>query len=184
MPTFDVTSTSYAQIRRRNATFRPSLRLNAGSLARSQTALGQKPKFEVASVKANLSGNGFLDTTPGRFIATGVPLRRLLREAYNLIDAQIAGGPGWINADSWDIEGKAPAGDADASQIKEMDQSLIEERFQLKFHRETRELPIYELTVSKGGTKMKVSANPSPPRGRMGRGSIEGTGWSTEKSHP
>lgn len=110
-----------------------------------------------------------LGTTPGRFVGTGVPLRMLLREAYALVDAQIFGAPSWINADRWDVEGKASAGDVPQAQMMEMVQSLIEERFQLKF-RETRELPVYELTVSKGGAKKRISANPNPPRGRMGRG--------------
>jgi uncharacterized protein (TIGR03435 family) len=61
-----------------------------------------------------------------------------------------------------------------------MVQSLIEERFQLRFHRETRELPAYELTVPKGGPKMKLSANPDTPHGRMARGSIEGTSLPVE----
>jgi len=138
----------------------------------------QKPSFDVASVKPNLSGNGFMDTTPGRFIATGVPLRMLLREAYSLMDAQIVGGAGWINSDRWDVEGKVNADNQETSHTREMVQSLIEDRFQLKFHHETRDLPVYELTVANGGTKMKLSANPNPPRGRMGRGNIEGTGWS------
>jgi hypothetical protein len=59
----------------------------------------QKLKFEVASVKAAKSSDtGFMDTTPGRFVATAAPLRLLLKEAYDLMDAQIAGGP---RLDQW-----------------------------------------------------------------------------------
>jgi uncharacterized protein (TIGR03435 family) len=110
-------------------------------------------------------------------VATGVPLRMLITEAYSVRDFQIVGGPGWMNTDRWDVEGKPKTEVSADSQTALMVQSLIEERFQLNFHRETRELPVYELTVAKGGTKMKLSAA-TQSRGRMGRGGIEGSGWS------
>jgi len=151
------------------------------AVAPSARAQSSRPQFEVASVKAaKPSDTGFMDTTPGRFVATGIPLRILLKEAYDLMDAQIDGGPDWINGDLWNVEGKAAPGETDESKITKMVQSLIEERFQLRFHRETRELPVYELTIPKGGPKMKVSANPGTPHGRMGRGSIEGTNFTVE----
>ena len=68
-----------------------------------------KPSFEVASVKPYASGDSSLGTTPGRFLATGIPLR--MREAYTLFDAQIIRAATWINADRWDVEAKASVGD-------------------------------------------------------------------------
>jgi uncharacterized protein (TIGR03435 family) len=161
-----------------------------------------KPTFEVASIKPNTGvGGSFLGTQPGgRFIATGIPLQMLLREAYRVRDFQILGGPNWVNSDRWDVEGKAAEGSVTplagrpdpnrAGPVELMLQSLIENRFQLRFHREMRDLPVYELTIAKGGLKMKLSADQSPVQAsgdnrpplpgqlrrgqmRMGRGELE-----------
>jgi len=143
----------------------------------SQTLHEGKPSFDVASVKQNVSGVGYMDGTPGgRFIATGIPLRMLIVEAYGVRDTQLIGGPGWMNTDKWDVEAKPKEEDAsrpDRGAL--MLQSLLEDRFQLKSHRETRELLVYELTVVAGGLKLKTSSGvpPGRPRMRMGRGSIE-----------
>jgi len=63
------------------------------------------------------------------------------------------GGPGWINSAHYDLEAKAEGSPA-AAQLRLMMQTLLEDRFQLKVHRETRELPVYELSVAKGGPKL------------------------------
>jgi uncharacterized protein (TIGR03435 family) len=65
----------------------------------------------VASVKRNASGGNFVQLggdPGGRFTATNVPLRVLIRQAYQLQDSQIVGGPNWINTDRFDIIAKAP----------------------------------------------------------------------------
>jgi uncharacterized protein (TIGR03435 family) len=129
-----------------------------------------------------------MDSTPGgRFVATGIPARMLITNAYRLRNVQVIGGPSWLDTDRWDIEARpkaedaAPAptaGKADPSQPNRGDlmlQSLLEDRFQFKFHREKRELGVYELTVAKGGPKFKESTGvPSGrPRFRGGRGNLE-----------
>jgi uncharacterized protein (TIGR03435 family) len=80
------------------------------------------------------------------------------------------GGPGWIDSDLWDIEAKAPEGSVPPGtilgfppQMVVMLQSLLEDRFQLKLHRETREAPVYDLTIAKGGSKLKLSEDQTPP---------------------
>ena len=154
----------------------------------SQVPARPKPSFEVASVKPSLSNEGYMDGTPGgRFIAKGIPLRMLIGDAYRVRDLQIIGGPGWLNADRWDIEARPnaevvattpPAANFDPTQPGRdnlMLQSLLEDRFQLKSHREKRDFPVYELAVAKGGSKIKVSMGvpPGRPRIRGGRGSFE-----------
>jgi uncharacterized protein (TIGR03435 family) len=146
----------------------------------SQLPRGTKPSFEVASVKPHLSGDSYMDGTPGgRFIASGIPLRMLITEAYNVRDFQVIGGPGWMNTDGWDIEARPKAEDVGAPGAQDrgsvMLQSLLEDRFQLRAHRETRELPVYALTVAKGGPKLKISSGVPAglPRMRMSRGSLE-----------
>src|SRR6187200_1801648 len=68
--------------------------------------------FEVASVKANKSGAGFvqLGGVGGQYNITNAPLRLIIRNAYRLQDFQIVGGPGWLTSDRFDIVAKAPDG--------------------------------------------------------------------------
>jgi uncharacterized protein (TIGR03435 family) len=108
-------------------------------------------------------GNKF---TPGTSRWTNVPLKALIGEIYRMKDYQILGGPAWIDSDRWDIEGKA-AGPATNSGMVPMMQTLLADRFQLKFHRETRQLPVYRLTVAKGGPKL-TAAHPQDADHRWG----------------
>lgn len=165
-------------------------------LCRSQEA--SKPVFEVASIKPNRSGVGSaFNGSPNRLVATALSLSFLIREAYGVRDFQLVGGPDWINTDRWDIEAKATEGaiSTPAASMDMMLQSLLEDRFQLKVHREMKELPVYDVTVARGGLKMKLSPDQSPPvrgtgkdgpprpgevrRGgmRMGSGEIEASAW-------
>ena len=112
----------------------------------------------------------------GRFEATGVPLKLLITEAYDVRDFQVSGGPPWIATDRWDLVAKAdgvpdriPMG-----QFKPMLAALIEDRFQIKTHRETKELPIYALVIDKKGSKLQANAGEPGPQLRMGRGQLIG----------
>jgi uncharacterized protein (TIGR03435 family) len=138
-------------------------------------APSSKPSFEVASVKPSTAGDNrvAMRIQPGgRFIVTNATLKMIIVSAYNVRDYQISGGPGWITTDRWNIEGKAEEGSIPArtgppdptvpDPLMLMTQSLLEDRFQLKMHRETREAPIYELVLAKAGSKMKLSANQEP----------------------
>src|SRR5262245_9266481 len=66
--------------------------------------------FEVASVKPNKGGDGrvMLGLQPGRFNATNVPVRMLIRQAFNVQEFQIVGGPDWLGSDRFDVVAKAP----------------------------------------------------------------------------
>jgi uncharacterized protein (TIGR03435 family) len=140
--------------------------------AASQTPV-QKPAFEAASIKHNKSGDppGRLGTEGSRFIAENYPLILVIQRAYGFPDEwltrdQLIGGPGWIRNDRFDIEAKIE-GDTRAipnEQVWLMVQSLLEDRFQLRVHHETRELPVYNLVVANGGLKMKLSSDQTPPR--------------------
>ena len=120
-----------------------------------------KPSFEVASVKPNKSGDGRVaigNQPGGRFTATNVPLRLLIRVAYKIQDFQVVGAPDW--SDRFDIVAKAasdippePPG-APPGPLQFMLQSLLAERFKLVAHPETRELPIYALTIARSDGKL------------------------------
>jgi uncharacterized protein (TIGR03435 family) len=82
-----------------------------------------------------------------------------------LMRQQIMGGPQWMDSDHFDIEAKLAGGQSiPPDQIRPMLQALLEERFKLKSHREMRELPVYNLVVTKRGPKMSSDQTPPDPR--------------------
>ena len=124
-----------------------------------------KPSFEVASIKPNNSGDNrvMFRFNGGRFTVAGATAKMLIQQAYRVRDFQLSGGPGWIGSDRFDIEAKPEnVADMTPERMPLMLQGLLVERFQLKTHKETKELPIYELVVAKDGSKLK--SVPEPPR--------------------
>jgi uncharacterized protein (TIGR03435 family) len=116
-----------------------------------------RTEFEVTSVKPNKSAERRFGITPspgGRLRATNASLKQLINVAYQIPDFRITGNSGWMNTDRFDIEAKA-AGDPPREQMQLMLQSLLANRFKLVVHRETKELPTYELQVAKSGPKVK-----------------------------
>jgi len=122
--------------------------------------------FDVISVKPNHSGAAreSLGMNRDGFTAANIQLHELLRFAFQLQeDQELLGEPKWTTSDRWDIEGRIAAEDIDAlakmnfHERLGMFQAILTERFGLKVHHETRELPVYELVVAKGGPKMTLS---------------------------
>ena len=74
-------------------------------------------------------------------------------------DFQVIGGPGWIDADRYNIDAKAEPPPAVNMEYRDLQlqrlQTLLRDRFNLTIHRETKELPVYDLTVAKGGPKLQ-----------------------------
>ncbi len=114
------------------------------------------PTFEVATVKPNISGDadGGIRVQPGgRYAWTNMTLKQLIGTAHGVDRNEIVGGPGWLDADRFDIVAQVEAGvpvlDANGSPgpLFMMLRALLEDRFQLKVHTESRERPIYALTV-------------------------------------
>lgn len=125
----------------------------------------QKPQFEVASIKPsdpNQHDGAIMNQPGGRLVIIGMPLRELVKFAYHLQDFQLEGGPQWARTDAWNIEARAEGGGPDLAAARL--QSLLEDRFQLKTHSEMRDVPVYELTIAKRGSKMKLSQDQTPPR--------------------
>jgi uncharacterized protein (TIGR03435 family) len=104
-------------------------------------------------------------------------LRMLVQQAYQRIPSgaspvgvaapqlQIIGGPSWMESDRWDIQATADCsgGVLSREQLQLMIQSMLEDRFQMKAHVETREMPIYNLVPGKDGPKLKASEDQTPP---------------------
>jgi uncharacterized protein (TIGR03435 family) len=136
------------------------------------TAFAQKPSFEAASIKPNMSGQdgGSLGPRGDRLVATNVTLKALLHFAYApasgvLLNAQIVNGPDWANTDHFDVQAKVDGdtGNVPIQQMRLMLQSLLEDRFQLKAHRENRVLPAYNLVLVKGGPTLSADQTPPDP---------------------
>lgn len=119
------------------------------------------PAFEVASIKPDKSGTQMVmfRITPDGLNATNTPLKMLIQQAYGVEENQVIGLPGGLSSERYDVEAKvdsvdvAKLHDLDPPQRMRMLQPVLAERFQLKVHRETRNLPVYELFVAKSGPK-------------------------------
>src|SRR5688572_6814376 len=125
--------------------------------------------FEVVSVKPsdpNASSSIFgsaLSVRPqgaGGFSVSSIPLRLLIRMAYGVQDFQIVGGPSWQMSSKFDIAAKATEG-TKGTELLPMMKTLLAERFRLKTHTETRELPIYALTLARSDGTLGPDLKPS-----------------------
>jgi uncharacterized protein (TIGR03435 family) len=135
--------------------------------------------FEVASVRATgppavgqgtevRGGPGTAD--PGQITYERIFLGQVFRIAFGATwDFQIS-GPGWLDTERYNISAKIPAGTTQ-EQFRLMLQNLLVDRFALRFHREQKLVPAYDLTVAGGGSKVRESvpesnASPSPASSR------------------
>ena len=149
---------------------------------------GQDPPrlaFEVAAIRPS-AGPPTQGVAVGvridgaQFRATYMTLKDYIGMAYRLKLYQIS-GPDWIGTDRFDVAATLPEGTLPA-QIPNMMGTLLEERFQLKLHREKKEFPIYALEIAKGGLKMAEAprlpelenADPRAPQEFTGGGSNQG----------
>jgi uncharacterized protein (TIGR03435 family) len=130
--------------------------------------------FEVATIKpSNPAAQGKLLTIKGRQVLTiNTALSDLISYAYGLHLRQVVGGPSWMESDKYDITGQPEGqGQPNQQQMRAMLRALLEDRFKLTTHRETRELPAYSLVVAPGGPKMtKNDSNPNGLPGLLFRG--------------
>jgi len=133
----------------------------AGNPAYAQDA----PAFEVASITpcepgtpepAGQSGGMVRFVFPGgRFQANAVTVQFLFEWAYGIQPFQHSGGPSWFNSDRYDVIAKA-GGSATEPRIKLMLRALLSERFRLQFHRESKSLPAYVISLGKAAPKLSV----------------------------
>src|SRR6266852_4121646 len=126
--------------------------LLASALAFAQTRL----EFEVASIKPAPQQiqqmNIGLHIDGAQVRGTSLPLKDYIVLAYRLKPSQVA-GPDWIASQRFDIAAKLPDG-ASQDQFRDMLQTLLADRFQMKTHRETKESSVYVLGIAKSGLKM------------------------------
>jgi uncharacterized protein (TIGR03435 family) len=120
--------------------------------------------FEVATIKPadpNSQGRYIRMQSVNRFYAKGFTLNALVAAAYSLTPRAISGGQAWTDSDRYDILASTP-GDVQPNLDEQMAmlRKLLTDRFQLTFHRESKELPVFAITVAKGGPKLKPSTAP------------------------
>lgn len=129
-------------------------------------------RFEVASIRPHQSAGDEPSNRRvlpgGRFVATATTVRTLIRIAFGIDDNRMSGTPGWIDNETFDID--ATMVDhrevTTPQQFQQLTLSLLEDRFQLKFHREQKEGPVYWLELNKPGRlgpALKLSAPDSQP---------------------
>jgi uncharacterized protein (TIGR03435 family) len=119
------------------------------------------PQFEVASIKPSKATPDFSVRLGYKMDGAMVTcqymsLKDYIRIAYQLKVYQLT-GPDWTGSDRFDITAKLPEGGRE-DQVRDMIKSLLAERFHLKFHKETKDFPVYALVAAKGGVKMTPSA--------------------------
>lgn len=145
------------------------------ALAGYGQSAAEPPRYEVASIKPNTDDDlrfTFRIEPDGTVAATGITLRRLMMTAYNVQGFRIVGGPGWVASRRWDLQAKHD-GVTSPDQIRQMLRTLLEERFQLRSHSESRKLPLYELIVDRKGAKLRAAGNSqTEPTIQVAAGSI------------
>jgi uncharacterized protein (TIGR03435 family) len=132
-----------------------------------------QPTFDVASIKPQaltIGGTGFvgIQTSGATLHAETQALAGLVTYAYGVEDFQLSGGPSWTysrdlyGSDTYEVLAKAGGDTAPTQdQFRQMLQTLLADRFQLKTHRENKEMPAYELVVAKNGSKLRpATADP------------------------
>lgn len=106
-----------------------------------------------------------------RYSIRDATMLKLIKEAYGVNQDDIAGGPGWISYDIFDVVFKVPDGTTPET-VKPMLQALLADRFGLVVHNDTRPMPRWVLTVDDGGAKLK----PSDGKGESGCKQVAGPG--------
>jgi uncharacterized protein (TIGR03435 family) len=140
----------------------------ASSLPAQTTAPSEPaPQFEVATIRSSppISNGGFFRIGTSRSGSTvefgRQSLKQLIANAYGVKAFQVS-GPEWMGKTLFDVQAKVPEG-ASPEQVLLMLQALLAERFGLKLHHESKDLPGWALVVAKSGAKLTAADPPGPP---------------------
>ncbi|HEV2646749.1 MAG TPA: TIGR03435 family protein [Acidobacteriaceae bacterium] len=134
------------------------------------TSPAPAPAFEVATIKPQAPGQrnmfGVMETPDG-LNASAASLSLLVQVAYGLAPNRVSGGPDWAHSEHFDIQAKMSGADVAALNAltppqqklrrQQMLQSLLADRFKLKAHRETKQVPTFDLVATKDISKLKVA---------------------------
>jgi uncharacterized protein (TIGR03435 family) len=127
-------------------------------------AAAQEPAFDVASVRPNQGGGQASEIRPtpfGRFTATNATPKSLVLRAYGLVDAQLIGAPPWLGTERYDVDARAAAPPDGPEALMPHLRGLLIDRFKLKAHPDTRELPAYALTFARRDQQLGPQMRPT-----------------------
>ena len=127
----------------------------AGTVLAQTTAV---PAFDVATIKLSQpdTAGPLIGISAGRLTLTSFTVKELMMYAYWIHPSQVVGAAGWTDSEKFDIVAKPEGGQTPEEQLRKMLQTLLADRFQLKFHRDTKPLPAYTLVLGKNGPRMKA----------------------------
>ena len=130
----------------------------ARDAATAQAPAQGGPQFEVASIKRtpeDTSPGADFGVRPGGILrARNNDVANFIGNAYGVPGYLLVGGPDWVRADRYDLEAKA-SGERSRPEMMLMLQALLADRFQLRTHRDTREMPAYVMTLARGGARLQ-----------------------------
>ena len=158
----------------------------------ARAAVEHRPRFEVVSIKRTPETTGpgadFASMPGGRLHARNNSVANLVGNAFDVPQYRIANMPDWVRSERYDLEAKAPDLNASRPQVMSMLQTLLEDRFTLRWHWEPREGPVYVLSAARGGHKLRATKDggcaadiekakllPAPAPGRASR--VCGNNW-------
>ena len=159
--------------------------------SRAESEAGSTPKFTSVSIKPHAeNNNGFVMTKmmmspkDGGLIATNVSPHMLIKTAYRVQETQLVGEPEWVKSERYDIDAKF---DQSASEqmrklseeqrdivSQQMLRHLLHDYFKLSLHLETRDVPVYELVIANGGTKLQKTSEIGMTQLRIGETMAQG----------
>jgi uncharacterized protein (TIGR03435 family) len=151
-------------------------------------SIPEVPRFSVVSAKPNTLNDGRwrMRFTPDGYSALGVTVQKLIEDAYGIWgDDQLQGIPKWAKTQKYDIEAKVDENDQSAfsklnqDQSSRMLQEFLADRFQLRVHYETKQVPAYALVLAKKGAKFKET-----PADRIPLSASKGAGGHITRSRP
>ena len=144
------------------------------------------PRFEVVSIKQSAATNTnktFRFTLDGGFKAGNYSLKDLIRLGWDVRAFQIAGGPGWLNTDRYNVQTKSdvrfdPLSADGEMRHREMVRSMLQDRFRLRVHQEKKEMSVYYLELAEGPLKLKRTGDAREPTTHMR--DTEGQMWAVK----
>jgi bla regulator protein blaR1 len=122
----------------------------------AQSSNAPAARFDVVAIKRSPEGGSGVTFAPmpgGRLHVVNNPVMNLIQNAYNIPQYRITGAPEWVKEERYDLEAKTEGSPSRAEMMLKL-QTLLADRFRLKIHRETKDGPVFILTVPKGGSRL------------------------------
>jgi uncharacterized protein (TIGR03435 family) len=143
------------------------------------SCFAQPPRaFDAASVKLNTAGNGGINmrTQHGRLTVENASVFQIIQQAFLVKQFQLSGGPAWIMTERYNIDARMEKDDISDDDLWFSLQPLLANRFHLKFHRETKTMPVFSLVLAKAGPKFQAHKEGADGKDRQRLGVSIGSG--------